>query len=94
MTGDMGFIALMGVLYWLGNLAHTFYTYIYSYPVAILIACLLFYLVFLYFVNKVESSLIFVDRDDIPHVNSEPKFEKGKYTYSPSGTRPFKQKKK
>ena len=93
MTGDMGVIALMGLLYWPGNLAHTFYTYIYSHLVAIFLAYLLFYLVLSYFVNKVERSLIHIDRDNISHVNSEPKLEKGKYKYSPSGTRPSKQRK-
>ena len=48
----------MGVLGWVANLAHIFYTYIYFHHVAILLAYLLFYFVFTYFVSKVEDSVI------------------------------------
>ena len=90
-TGDMRVIAWMGVLYWLGNLAQIFYTYFHSHPVAILLAYLLFYLVFAYFVRKVEESLIRIDGDNIPYVNYKPKLGKDKYKYTPAGAKPTNQ---
>ena len=78
-TGGLGQIILWGVLGSLLNVANTFYTYLLSiHPLTILLAYLLSYFTFAYFITKLEVTMRKVDMDATPNHNPRIRYGKGK----------------
>lgn len=78
-TGGAGQMALWVVLSSLYNIANSFYTYLISTRLlTILLAYLFSYCTFAYVVSQVENSMIKLNMDDIPKLNSKIRYGKGK----------------
>ena len=83
-TEGVGIMCCWSVLYSLFNLANTFYSYLHTQPSTILLAYLLSYLSFAYFIYKLQYTLVQVNRDGIPKLNNRTWYRKGKYKNSTS----------